>query len=257
MGKSKTHDEYVKEVNNLFGNDYTILGIYKNATTKLLVKHNKCSYEWEVYPRNILTGQSKCPNCSQRIKYTTETFNKMLNELTHGEYFIDSEYVNMFTKVSMNHQCGYSWKVRPNDFIHIGVRCLICNASSSKGEINIVNILSNCKANYEQQYAFDDCKNISFLRFDFLIKQMDEFFLIEYDGIQHFEPVDFGGRGIEWAEEQFKETKIKDQIKNQYCKDNNIRLYRIPHWKHAEIESIVNKLIHNEEVVTDSNFIVQ
>lgn len=46
--------------------------------------------------------------------------------------------------------------------------------------------------------------------------------LIEYDGIQHFQPVEiFSGN------KNYEQTLKNDQIKNQYCKDNNIRLIRI------------------------------
>jgi hypothetical protein len=46
--------------------------------------------------------------------------------------------------------------------------------------------------------------------------------IIEYDGIQHYEPVELFG-GID----EFEKTKIKDKIKNEYCLKNNILLYRI------------------------------
>ena len=64
-------------------------------------------------------------------------------------------------------------------------------------------------------------------------------FVIEYDGKQHFKPVDiFGGQ------DGFEETQLHDQIKTQYCKDNNIELIRIPYWEKDNIEEILNhKLI--------------
>ena len=44
---------------------------------------------------------------------------------------------------------------------------------------------------------------------------------IEVDGIQHRQPVSvFGG------EEEFEQTVKRDNVKNQYCNDNNIPLYR-------------------------------
>jgi len=45
---------------------------------------------------------------------------------------------------------------------------------------------------------------------------------IEFDGIQHFEPVlKFGG------EKSLIINKIRDSIKDEYCKKNNIYLLRI------------------------------
>ena len=49
-------------------------------------------------------------------------------------------------------------------------------------------------------------------------------YLIEFDGIQHFQPIEYFG-GIT----EFKERKQNDEIKNNYCKINNIPLIRIPY----------------------------
>jgi hypothetical protein len=55
---------------------------------------------------------------------------------------------------------------------------------------------------------------------------------IEYDGEEHFRYVEIWG-----GEEEFENIKIRDQIKNEYCKNNNIRLIRIKY-----NDSIDNKL---------------
>jgi len=77
---------------------------------------------------------------------------------------------------------------------------------------------------YEQEYTFEDCRDEGNLRFDFAI--LDEYgniiMLIEYDGYQHFEPVEKWG-----GEEYLKEIQKRDQIKDKYCKENNIDLMRI------------------------------
>ena len=45
---------------------------------------------------------------------------------------------------------------------------------------------------------------------------------LEFDGKQHFEPNEFFG-GIEG----YNKLIVNDEIKNEYCKNNNIRLIRI------------------------------
>ena len=47
---------------------------------------------------------------------------------------------------------------------------------------------------------------------------------IEYDGKQHFSQYDFFG-----GEEGFETIKKHDNIKNEFCKNNNIKLLRIPY----------------------------
>ena len=63
----------------------------------------------------------------------------------------------------------------------------------------------------------------------------------EYDGLGHFEPINFGGKREEEVIEIFKEGQIRDQIKNKYCKDNNITLIRIPYWDFDNIENILKE----------------
>lgn len=60
--------------------------------------------------------------------------------------------------------------------------------------------------------------------------------LIEFDGIRHFKPIEFFG-GVK---EHIK-TKIKDNLKSKYAKDNNIKLLRISYKELYNINSILEK----------------
>lgn len=86
------------------------------------------------------------------------------------------------------------------------------------------------------EYRFEDCKDKQSLPFDYYLPELNT--LIEYDGIQHFKPVDlFGG------EQAFLILKEHDRIKTEYCRKNNIRLIRIPYTKtENEIDEILDKL---------------
>lgn len=64
---------------------------------------------------------------------------------------------------------------------------------------------------------------------------------IEFDGIQHFQPVDFAGKGLKWANNNFRMIQIKDNIKNDYCKEHHINLIRIPYWEEENIGEILIK----------------
>lgn len=123
----KSHEEFIKEVEYKFGNEYEILGTYQKYEVPLLVKHNKCGYEWEVSPNNFLQGQSKCPKCSRRIKYDTESFRSIVNEITKGEYELIGEYINNYTKTLFKHlNCGYTWNICPSEFYNNNTRCPRC-----------------------------------------------------------------------------------------------------------------------------------
>ena len=98
-----------------------------------------------------------------------------------------------------------------------------------RGEEKIQNILQDNNLIFVREKTFKDCisNQKGKLRFDFYI---NENYLIEYDGQQHFYAVgNWGG------EEQFQKTQLYDNIKNEYCKTHNIPLIRIPYTHYDKI----------------------
>jgi hypothetical protein len=79
----------------------------------------------------------------------------------------------------------------------------------------IKNILNSRNIIYTEQKTFDDCKNVYKLRFDFYLPESN--MCIEFNGIQHYKPIDFFG-GLDRLEKQ----RINDNIKANFCKQNNI-----------------------------------
>ena len=109
--------------------------------------------------------------------------------------------------------------------------------NQSKGELYIEERLRDLDINFEKQKRFEDCKNIKTLPFDFYVPQNNV--CIEYDGEQHYKPIDFWG-----GEERFLERQLNDKIKDEYCNKNNITLIRIPYTKtKQEIIEIINNLM--------------
>ncbi len=106
----------------------------------------------------------------------------------------------------------------------------------SKSEMYIEKILHKLNIDFEQQKRFENCKNRKTLPFDFFIPQYN--ICIEYDGEQHYKPVDRWG-----GNEKFLNTQLNDKIKNQFCQENNIKLVRIPYTKtNQEIFEIIYDL---------------
>ena len=101
-----------------------------------------------------------------------------------------------------------------------GTGCPYCN--ESKGERDIRNILDKLGIKYVQQYRFNSCKYKRGLPFDFWIPQYR--IAIEYDGIQHFQRNHF-----QRTVDDFREAKLRDHIKDWYCRSHNIFLIRIPY----------------------------
>lgn len=61
----KTTDEYKKEVFNLCGDEYTVLGEYQGNKVKIEMKHNKCGQTWYVSPNIFISKGNRCPGCKQ------------------------------------------------------------------------------------------------------------------------------------------------------------------------------------------------
>ena len=100
---------------------------------------------------------------------------------------------------------------------------------SSRGEIKICDILDKAGLSYQEEYIFSDLVSSSGrpLRFDFAVfdDNGDIDFLIEFQGIQHYEAKSkFGG-----AQGLYRQ-KYNDTQKRQYCEKHGITLVSIPYW---------------------------
>lgn len=100
----------------------------------------------------------------------------------------------------------------------------------STRELYISKILLKLNLEFEFEKKFDDCKNITHLRFDFYVPELN--CCIEYDGIHHFLPQVYwdGARmpiSKKQAEKNFIEQKQRDRIKNDFCESNGITLIRL------------------------------
>lgn len=131
-------------------------------------------------------------------------------------------------------KCGHEWETAIKER-SMGRGCPICNVSY--GENMVFNILNSYEVGISPQHKFKGCTYIGQLRFDFYIPSHRV--AIEVQGRQHYMPIDFSGRGEESALTQFEEQKIKDQIKRDYCKNNDIKLIEIPYWDFDNMENTI------------------
>lgn len=241
-----TIDKFKERVYKLVGEEYTVVSNkYTNARSNVDIKHNICGHTWSVKPYHFAKDDgTRCPHCSQveaeaKRRKDKEAFCREVDLLTDGEYKVVGDYVNAITKIDIIHNiCGNIYNVEPNSFLN-GNRCSLCKSSISKGEIFITNFLKSNDIKFIYQYSFDNCKNKHKLPFDFAIlnDREDVVMLIEYDGRQHFEAIEFWG-----GEEEFERIKLCDKIKDNYCIDNNIKLIRIPYWDYENLGKILDDL---------------
>lgn len=101
-------------------------------------------------------------------------------------------------------------------------RTLSCGCERrSHGELKIAELLHNNNIPFVQQKKMFKFSNGYYAKFDFYINNQ---YLIEYDGIQHFSDVHGWNNKT-----NLQKTQERDMIKNQWCKENNIPLIRIPY----------------------------
>ena len=99
-----------------------------------------------------------------------------------------------------------------------------CGCVRSKGEKKINSILFENNVRYKTQFYFSDLKDKSYLYFDFAIfDNLDNLIcLIEYQGIQHFNPESVHGTWNNLPQEH-------DKMKREYCQKHKIKLIEIPY----------------------------
>lgn len=227
--RSRTHEEYVREVAAINPN-IIVVGEYTNSQSKIIHKCLIDNFEWDALPNNILNGEC-CPRCSKKERYTTDSFIDKMHEVD-DTIIICGEYTHCKTKVLC--RCSidnHEWEAIPSNLLS-GVGCPICNAS--RGEKDITKYLINKDIEFIPQYIFSECRSVKPLPFDFYLPEYNV--CIEYDGIQHFEPIDFFG-----GEEEFQKRKKNDSIKNLFCKRHNIILLRIKY--NQDINSVLDDFL--------------
>lgn len=113
----------------------------------------------------------------------------------------------------------------------------------SYGVMIIKSLLTINNIRFETEKIFEDCifnDTKKKGRFDFYVNNQ---YLIEFDGQQHFS---FSGG---WnTEEQMLKTQKHDRIKDRWCQEHNIPIIRIPYW------AIDNLTI--EDLLLNSKFMV-
>jgi rubredoxin len=236
--KERLSYDFVKDYFKKYG--YKLLeDIYINWETKMKYECDNGHINY-MHWNNFKSGK-RCPDCEGSKKKTIE---EIREEFAKEDYqLLDDIYIN--NSVPLNYKCpkGHFSKISWGNFL-TGQRCKYCN--ESKGEEKIYNYLVSNDYKLKREYRMDKCRYKNPLPFDFAILNEAEELqcLIEYDGEQHFRSVDiFGG------DKAFESTKMRDQIKNQYCQTNDIKLIRIPYTEINNVENILdNFLFKNNQI---------
>jgi len=219
-------DEFIERAKKVHGDKYTYDNVdYKTNKENVYITCPKHG-DFPQQPSTHLQGAG-CPKCSHESRrYNTDEFIEKAKKV-HGDKYTydDVDYKGAHTLVNITCPKHGDFPQSPSNHLQ-GNGCPTC--LEPKGELIIAKLLNTLEIQFVRQKKFQDCKNLKVgrycrrLPFDFYLPEFNT--VIEYDGEQHFKPIEKRG-----GEERFKKTQINDEIKNKYCKENGIKMIRIPY----------------------------
>lgn len=211
-----TLKKFIQKANKFHNNKYDYSKVnYKNTRTKITII---CPVHGEFKQRvdhHLICG---CPKCSKKYNYTNYEFINLANEIHNNLYdYSKTNYINAKTKIKIICRKHGEFVQTPSSHLS-GKGCPNCR--TSQGETIIEQILVSNNIKFSKQKSFPMCKNQKLLYFDFYLPEQNT--CIEFDGEQHFKPIPHWG-----GKTNYNKIKKRDEIKNNYCKNNNILLIRI------------------------------
>jgi protein-arginine kinase activator protein McsA len=239
MSKKLTHEEILQRLNDLYlskyGYTYDISMSNKvHDRIKLICPtHGETIVKLSDLMHGHICKRCAIENGKNLQKMGFDLFKKRSIEKFGYDSFDYSKvnYTNNRTKVVLTcKKHNLSFSQAPHQHLTGNISCPKCSKITSIGETVIRELLDKMNIEYIEQHSFKDCKSKHILKFDFHLP--DHNTVIEYDGIQHFEP--------RWnSQVEFERLKINDKIKTEYCIRNGIKLIRIPYTEFKNIEKII------------------
>lgn len=236
--------EFEEKIKQKYGNEYTVLGTYVNANTKIKIRHNCCkcnNYEYMVLPSKLYNLDRRCPVC------TGKKIIKGINDIstTHPhliKYFaeIDDAYKYSYGsehKVKVKcPNCGYIKSMRIVDISRNRFSCPKCGDGKSYPEKFMFNIMDQLGIKFKTEYSPTWIKP---KRYDFYIPSLN--CIIETHGEQHYTKgfESLGGRTL-------MEEQRNDKYKKETALNNGIKHYIIIDCRKSELKWIKNSILKSE-----------
>lgn len=245
-----TQSEFIEKSETIFGKgvlDYSRLK-YISQTVEVILRCIK--HDWTFVQKPVMHLRGKgCLKCAHdkfaMLDIRTDKWFREESRKVHGNKFSypRSHYTGMTKMVIIT--CS-----KHGDFSQMAISHLQGHGCSkcffSKGEEKVRIFLKSMNITFVEQKTFEGCKDKNLLRYDFYVENHN--LLIEYDGAQHFFPVDHWG-----GQEALENVQRRDKIKDQYAQDKDIRLLRIRYDECVEdklvefLNSLVQKIRENIE----------
>ena len=200
--------------------------VFLNCNKKFIFNCDICNHEFERYLPDIKYDSTHCTYCCLQSKLLCNDnnckhcFEKSFNSHPKSKYWSDKNYLksrdvfkssnNKYIFICDN---NHEFDIALNN-VYSGNWCRFC---VNKTEQKLFDNLILLYPNLIQQYKVEWCKNITYLPFDFCIKDLK--IIIELDGRQHFEQVS------NWTSPE--DTQKNDKFKMNSANDNKYSVIRI------------------------------
>lgn len=228
--KKLTTMDFIKKAKLIHGDkyDYSLVQ-YKNMKSIIVIicpKHG----EFKQIAESHITQKTGCSKCSKKYSYSNDEFKEISSLLHNNKYdYSLTIYKNNHHKVKIICPEHGEFKQIPSNHLS-GKGCQLCK--ESKGE-NIIKLwLDKNNIIYNRQHKFNNCIHKRHLSFDFYLPEHN--ICIEYNGIQHYKPINWFGN-----KNDFMLQQKRDEIKIDYCNKNNIKLITIKY--NENINNILSK----------------
>ncbi len=209
-----------KIINYIYKNNLTRMCCYDNDGYKVMVSYSSLSKNVKQYQRFSVTCNE------ENFLYNVNLYiqkNNLTCEVLNWRRSKIKNHIDILCKCECGEEywCDFNyWRRDLKD------RCNKCVNLLSNIARNVKNFLEENNIKYIREYRFNDCKYKKPLPFDFYLPDYN--ICIEIDGEQHYYEKSFRYfKNGEFSEEDFNKIKIRDNIKTNYCLNNNIKLIRL------------------------------
>lgn len=234
--------EYMYEVGQVVNESLIIVNQIRNKRNSRAYVVQSIKYPtappYETSEGNLKKGIGDGYAAGQRIFEGNSLYSKIevrKNIVNIEESKTISPYTHKKTLFKCS-SCDYSKEVNVKNVTTHGFSCPLCKSYISYPEKVGVSVLATLNIKYDIQKTFDDCKYKNKLPFDFFIEHNGEKFCLEMNGLQHYEDC----RMLSYAR-----TRKTDQIKKEYCANNNIHYVAID-CRISDFDFIFDNLINSQ-----------
>lgn len=195
----------------------------------------KCGSETLASTADLRSGHKRSCGCLQKEK-AKQQGEKNLIDLTGKKFGLLTVLSKDHSKKTSNGSTKVYWKCKCEcgNIVLVAGQSLkdkntqSCGCIKSFGEQKISQILREANLPFEKEKIFKDgiTSNGGNMRFDFFV---DNKYIIEYDGKQHFQ-------NNAWGSDTLKQIQQRDKEKNIYCHIHHYPVIRIPYTHYLELE---------------------